>query len=121
MRQRIIALIILFIVFITGCLRLNSSVPLMSYGEFKNITKNNIKQIEVIRFTEGGDEHKNINKESFSTVYDNLSKKKIGKKTNMSCEDNTTIYIFTLESGEKISIEIECDWVVINNVRYTLE
>ena len=46
---------------------------------------------------------------------------KIGRKTDMACDDNTTIYVFTLTDETKLSLEIECDWVVINNIRYILK
>ena len=46
---------------------------------------------------------------------------KIGRKTEMSCDDNTTIYVFTLADETKLSLEIECDWVVIDNVKYILK
>lgn len=46
---------------------------------------------------------------------------KIGRKTNMSCDDNTTIYVFTLTDETKMSLEIEYDWVVIDNIRYILK
>ena len=106
---------------VTGCIHLTSSTTLMNYGDYKKITKDNIKQIEIVRYTEAGDNRKIVDKESIPEVYDNLNKKKIGNKTDMSCLDNTTVYIFTLDTGEKISIEIECEWVVINNIRYILE
>lgn len=46
---------------------------------------------------------------------------KIGRKTDMFCDNNTTIYVFTLTGETKLSLEIECDWVVIDNIRYILK
>ena len=114
-------LIILGILTITGCVKTRELTSLMDYGDYKNITEDNIKEIEIIRYTEGGDNHQIVDKDSVTGIYNNLKNKKLGKKTDRSCEDNTTVYAFTLNDETKITIEIECDWVVIGKDRYVLE
>ena len=49
-----------------------------------------------------------------------LRKMKVGTKTSMACDDNTKIYKFYMEDGNTISIEIECDWFVIDGERYQI-
>ena len=39
----------------------------------------------------------------------------------MTCEDNTTIYTFILTDNTEITIEKECDWLVIDKKRYKIE
>ena len=38
----------------------------------------------------------------------------------MTCDDNTKIYVFNMDNGSSISVEIECDWVVLGNKRYEI-
>ena len=99
----------------------NESTSLMDYGDYKNITEDNIKQIEIIKYTEAGVNTTLVDENSIISVYNKLKKMKIGRKTEMSCDDNTTIYVFTLTDETKLSLEIECDWVVIDNIRYILK
>ena len=121
MKRMIAILIMVIMLFITGCSLIRESVSLMEYGEFAKIREDNIKQIEIVRYTVMGDDSTIVDEESIKNVYHNLQKKKIGRKTNMVCEDNTTVYIFTLEDDNKIKIEIECDWVIIGKDRYLLD
>ena len=105
---------------VMGCTK-KESTSLMDFKDYKNIKEDNIKSIEIIRYTEGGADSKIVDEDSIISTYNKLKDKKIGKETNMACEDNTTIYVFTLTDGSEYKIEIECNWVVINNDRYLLE
>ena len=123
MKKKIILnlLIIVTLSILAGCNKNNESTFLMDYGDYKNITKDNIKQIEIIKYTEAGANTTVVDENSIISVYKKLKKMKIGRKTDMSCDDNTTIYVFTLTDETKMSLEIECDWVVIDNIRYILK
>ena len=75
-----------------------------------------------MRYTEAGTSEKIINKKAeIISIYNYLSNIKILDETNMSCTDNTTIYSFILDDGSKVSVEIECDWMVINGKNYRFE
>lgn len=123
MKKKIILnlLIIITLSILTGCNKSDESTSLMDYGDYKNITEDNIKQIEIIKYTEAGVNTTLVDENSIISVYNKLKKMKIGRKTEMSCDDNTTIYVFTLADETKLSLEIECDWVVIDNVKYILK
>ena len=123
MKKKIILnlLIIITLSILTGCNKSDESTSLMDYGDYKNVTKDNIKQIEIIKYTEAGSNTTLVDENSIIGVYNKLKKMKIGRKTDMACDDNTTIYVFTLTDETKMSLEIECDWVVIDNIRYILK
>ena len=123
MKKKIILnlLIIVTLSILAGCNKNNESTSLMDYGDYKNVTKDNIKQIEIIKYTEAGANTTVVDENSIISVYKKLKEMKIGRKTDMSCDDNTTIYVFTLTDETKMSLEIECDWVVIDNIRYILK
>ena len=123
MKKKIILnlLIIITLSILTGCNKSDESTSLMDYGDYKNVTKDNIKQIEIIKYTEAGSNTTLVDENSIIGVYNKLKKMKIGRKAEMSCDDNTTIYVFTLTDETKLSLEIECDWVVIDNIRYILK
>ena len=123
MKKKIILnlLIIITLSILTGCNKSDESTSLMDYGDYKNITEDSIKQIEIIKYTEAGVNTTLVDENSIISVYNKLKKMKIGRKTEMSCDDNTTIYVFTLADETKLSLEIECDWVVIDNIKYILK
>ena len=96
--------------------------PLMEYEEYKVITPDNIQKIDINKYTEGGNIITIADKqEDIESTYNSLSKINIGKETEQACEDNTTAYVFTLKDGKTISIEIECDWVIIKNKHYMIK
>ena len=123
MKKKIILnlLIIITLSILTGCNKSDESTSLMDYGDYKNVTKDNIKQIEIIKYTEAGSNTTLVDENSIIGVYNKLKKMKIGRKTDMACDDNTTIYVFTLTDETKVSLEIVCNWVVIDNIRYILK
>ncbi len=96
--------------------------PRMEYEEYKVITPDNIQKIDINKYTEGGNIITIVDKqEDIQSTYNSLSKINIGKETEQACEDNTTAYVFTLKDGKTISIEIECDWVIIKNKHYMIK
>ena len=98
------------------------SGKLLDYEEYTKIRLDNIKSVEVIKYTEAGDKTEVIeDKTEISRTYNKLKDKTIRRKSDMITTDNTTIYRFTLNDDTKISIEIEADCVVINGDRYVLK
>ena len=71
-----------------------------------------------MRYTEGGMTEEKIDNSYIKGHYNNLSKYKVVKPTNRACDDNTTVYQFTMKDNSKTSFEFECDWIVIGNMRY---
>lgn len=97
-------------------------ITIMSHEKYKDIIIDDIESIEYIRYTEGGSDSRLIeDKEEIIKTYNYLNSKRIGKETDQACEDNTKVYKFNLSSSPSISIEIECDWIIIGNERYILE
>ena len=39
----------------------------------------------------------------------------------MGCDDNTTVYSFVLRDNTKVSIEVECDWIVLEGKNYNFK
>ena len=95
---------------------------LMDYEEYKSINNDNINKITIIRYTEAGQDEKIItDKTEITSIYNYLKSINIGKETKMACEDNTTIYKIELNNKKEQTIEIECDWVIINNKRFSIK
>lgn len=132
MKKKIIIGVVL-LMFITGCNIINGEkeskgepvderVPLMEFGDYKNIVVDNIKSINFIKYTEGGSNDEEItDRDRINSIYNNLSNLTVGEETNMACEDNTKVYVFNMKDNNKISIEIECDWIVVGNKRYEIK
>ena len=125
---RILIIIILFIMILIFVIMTKKTdevvtgTALFELPEYQKISKGSIKRIEVIKYTEAGSDRKSYQEEDvINRIYDNLNKIKVMKKTNSACDDNTTIYLFTLNTEEEISIEIECDWLVLNQTRYYIK
>lgn len=98
------------------------NTKLLEYNGYKNIRPDNIKKLEVIKFTAGGVTSEMIKKEEdVIKIYNMLNKKYVGRKSNICTDDNTTVYVFTLKDKTKIDIEIEADSLVIKGDRYLLK
>ena len=101
---------------------IEKTTTLMKFGKYKDIKVENIDYIEKIRYTEGGADSRNITTRSeIESTYNYLSTRVVGSKTEMACEDNTTIYKFYMKNGTNISIEIECGVLVMGKNRYILK
>lgn len=124
--NKITLLIIIVFLFIGGSsfakehIAKNSArVYLLSLPNYKNLNPDNIKSLKIIRYTEGGVSEKlTKNKIEISEIYNFLKQVVLLGETNFSCTDNTTIYVFELNNNSKISVEIECEWVVIKGKNY---
>lgn len=98
------------------------STTLMKFGKYKDIKVDDIDYIEKIRYTEGGSDSRIIKGiGEIQSTYNYLSTRVVGSKTEMSCEDNTTVYRFHMKDNTNISIEIECGVLVMEKNRYILK
>lgn len=95
---------------------------LLDMEPYNKIVLEDIKTITVNRYTEGGSESTLYDQTNDITgTYNMLKSIKVGKETEMACEDNTTVYTITLNNDEEISVEIECDWIINQNKRYLIK
>ena len=135
MNKKIIVFIILCIVLIVlviGLITQNKKeekepkgglkpIPVLELEDYKDLKIENIKGAKVLRYTEGGiDVNEAETEEEIKSLYNTVSKLEITEETDQSCEDNTTVFTFTLEENRKISIKIECDWLVYRNKKFML-
>ena len=130
--RKFIYLVTIVLMITVGCSKANKQdedidiieerTPLMNFGEYKNIDIDRVTSILYSKFTEGGREDEEItDKEEIHEVYYSLTEYSVGKEVTTACDDNTKIYAFTMDDGSTISIEIECDWLVVGNKRYSIE
>ncbi len=134
MKKIIYALILVFVL-TCGSMITNASVsqkptaiseiigrPLLDYSEYQKLNTDEIDSLKIIRFTEGGVSEREIkDKTEIYKFQGYLKDIKLLKETGMSCTDNTTIYSFKMKDGSKVSIEFECDWIVIKGKNYLFE
>ncbi len=98
------------------------SIPLMEFDKYKDFILENVESLSIIRYTEGGDNETKITEWSeIQAKYNMLSSVHISGETNMACEDNTTVYRFTMKDGTTTVFEFECDWIVIGSKRYLVD
>ena len=94
----------------------------LDHEYYKGLTLEDIVAVDVVFYGEGGEESKTYtDQEDIERIYNSWKNTKLGKETKQGCEDNTTVYIFKLKDNATISIEKECDWVIINNKRYLIK
>lgn len=94
----------------------------LNHDYYRGLTLENIISVEKVTLTASGEKRKHYkDPDKIRKIYSYWKTKKLGKKTNQSCDDNTTIYIFELKDNVSISIEQECNVVIINNERYLLD
>ena len=99
-----------------------NNIRLMDYGDYKNISLKNIKSLKIIRYTEAGVSEKTVDdKNAINQIYNYLSRIIISDEAKMGCTDNTIIYLFTLKNNKKVSVEIECEWIVIKGKNYNFK
>ena len=113
-------LLIILIIFITGCQKKYEIIHLMQVEDYAKISKKNIEKLEIIKETVEESSSQTPDKKEIQSIYKDLQKMIIGPRTNMSCEDNVTTYVFTLKDDKKVELKIECDTVVIGENRYYL-
>ncbi len=98
------------------------NMSVLDHDYYKGLTLEDIVSVTIVKYSEGGADEKTYeSEEDIKKYYYYWKKTKLGKQTTMSCDDNTTTYIFMLKDNASISIQKECDWVVINNERYLIK
>lgn len=96
-------------------------INLFDFKEFKNISLDKIKKINLKKYGEYGLIEENYSDtENIQSIYNTLKAIKIGNESNKGCDDNTTIYTFDIDN-QNIEIEIECDVLVYDNKRYEIK
>jgi len=89
---------------------------------YKGINIDEVSKLTISKYTEGGVDPEEITDlEEIESNYKSLGNIQLGKKTDMACEDNTTVYTFTESDDKSTSIEIECDWIIIGKDRYLIK
>lgn len=120
--RKIFILAVIIVLSITGIVKGNQKLPtkhLLEYSDYQKITPENIKTLKIRKYTEGGLIETDItDKKEINKIYQYLNGIKLTSETNMGCDDNTTVYSFVLQDNTKVSIEKECDWIVINGKHY---
>ena len=101
---------------------INDDVKLVSeLEEYKKLDLEKIDSIEVIKYTEGGDNHEEMTEvEDIKKYYELIGSTKLCRETPESCEDNTTVYVFKM-GKDKVSFEFECGNFVYNGKRYIIK
>ena len=123
--KKIIILIITIILICIGFIIIqnNNSTKykyLKDFSFYKKINIDQVTELEIVKYNVGGDNPTLItDKEEIIKKYNSLGNIKVGKETNLACEDNTTVYYF-VDDKRETKIEIECDWIIINNKRYLI-
>ena len=122
MKKRGLIFILLILFIIMGCAKKEDSNSLMKLDDYKNINPDEIGYIDYIRLTEAGVDDKEItDSDEIQSIYNQLSKMVVGNETEASCDDNTTIYVFNMKNGDTFQVEIECNWLVLDNKRYEIK
>ena len=89
--------------------------------EYKDIKLSDVQNIRINTYTEGGFNSKIVsNNDELKKLYNDIFNIKYGEETDMACEDNSTTYVIYLKDGSSKSINIECDWIIINKKRYMI-
>ena len=135
MKKKIYLVLIIVLLLVTACSLSTTSTDnkkdtkpktteksVLDHEYYKGLTLEDIVSVEKVFYGEGGEETESFTEqEDIERIYNMWKNTKLGKETNQACEDNTTVYIFKLKDNATISIEKECDWVVINNKRYLIK
>ena len=118
----VLILIITFIILIINTKRTNNLEKSNLLDFYDEVHQKDIKEIEEIKYTEGGSSSMFYKSENdINKIYNILNKTKLKNKTNKSCEDNTTVYKITLNNKKVINITFECDWVIIGKYKYLVK
>ena len=130
----VLVLLIISVLFISGCSnktekekktapkKETTTQSVLEHDYYKGLTLEDIVSVEKVFYGVAGEKSESYTEqEDIEKIYNKWKNTKIGKETDKSCEDNTTVYIFKLKDNATISIEQECDWIVINNKRYLIK
>lgn len=136
MNKKVITVIIVIAVLLVGFISYKiltkegsnmDNEPTMNKGifefeEYEGLDVQNVVKLEINKYTEGGNIPREIeDHDEILSTYNDLFRIRLIKECDMACEDNTTVYIFTMKDGKQYKVEKECDWFIIGNKRYYYE
>jgi len=100
---------------------IDESKLLSELDEFKIIDLDHVTSVKVVKVTIAGPESEEYKeKPSIESYYNKIGNIKIGQETKMSCEDNSTLYVFVMDDDSRVTFTIECDWLIVGNKRYMI-
>ena len=86
---------------------------------YKDLDILNISKIIIEKSTISGKDKTEVkNKNDIIKIYNEWKGVIIGNSTNKMCDDNTIIYRFIMNNKKEYIIEKECDFLVIDGMRY---
>ena len=95
---------------------------LLDLEEYKDLKLENIAYMEETHYTEGGEDTKKIDDtEEITRMYNMIKNIKLKKETEITCEDNSTVYRFYMNNNKQINIVFECEVLVTKNKRYLVK
>ena len=96
-------------------------IYLFDHEYYDGFNFDEVESLEEIRYTIAGDQRKPItSKEEIEQTYNMLKSIKIGDKDGLTCEDNTTVYVFTMKDGKEYTVTFDCEWLIIGRDSYTV-
>ena len=99
-----------------------NNIHLFDLDYYEGFDISNVKKVVVDKITEAGiDTEEIIDKSKIFDIYNKWKNVRILDKCNKACDDNTIIYKFIVEDNKEYKIEKECDWLIIDHMRYYFE
>ncbi len=97
-------------------------IYLFDHEFYNGFNFDDVESLEVVRYTIAGDQRQTISsQEEVEQIYNMLKNIKIGEKNGLTCEDNTTVYVFTMKNSKKYTVTFDCEWLIIGKDSYTAE
>ena len=117
----IIVIIIIILLFATFSSSDDNYIGLFEHENYKNLKVQDIGYIEELTYTVSGiDTIKYDDSTKIQNTFDELQRIKIGKISKQSCDDNTIIYNLHLKDDTTVSIEMECNFIIIDGISYEI-
>ena len=86
---------------------------------FSGFNKDNIvKVVEKETSVSGTEEYEYESKEKIEEAFHWFEDYLIINSNKMRCDDNSVSYTFIMNNGKKYVIKTECDWIVIEGIKY---
>ena len=118
-------IIFILILLLTSSFAMADVVPmirppfLLDKPQYSKIRPDNIKSVNIIKYTEAGASETKIDDiEQINQIYYYLKSIVLSGQTTYGCTDNTTVYSIFFKDDTNTSIEIECEWIVIDGKHY---
>ena len=95
---------------------------LLSQPKYAKLKPDEIKSASIMQLTVAGATEKKItDKAEILNLYNYVNSIELGKETDMRCTDNSTFYTFYLKDGTRLSVEKECDWIILGKKAYIIK